>query len=172
MSILTMSARVITAALIALTIGVVSAAPAVAGTYLMRNCNVPGQPSAPLGPWQAAPSAGTAVTDTCMSGGAVGISSLGMARFERSGINLVRPTEGPHSRIRFAAVRLWLVTRLEGSGGPLDVQMYHAMGPFGRGWTVCRSRDFRDPAGGYLRPTLGPRGNDRGSARIDLQQPA
>jgi hypothetical protein len=110
---------------LALALSLASAAPAWAGTYVMRSCNVPGQPSAPLGPWQAAPSANAAVIDTCTSGGSVVVSFAGIPQMPyraRASLTLLRPTDGPQSRIGIAGVRFWGVARLDGSGGPLDVQ--------------------------------------------------
>ena len=44
-----------------------------AGTYVMRNCSVPGYPNASLGPWQPATAQSNAVAvDACISGGGIG----------------------------------------------------------------------------------------------------
>ena len=44
-----------------------------AGTYVMRNCSVPGYPISSLGPWQAYGVQSNAVAvDACSSGGGIG----------------------------------------------------------------------------------------------------
>jgi hypothetical protein len=121
--------RIAVAALVVPALALAGAGPAWAGTYVMRSCNVPGYPSAPMGPWQAAPSPGTAAVDTCSTGGSVGMGFPGvpfMAQHTRAAINLVRPTQGPWSRIGFAGIRLWAVARLDGSGGQLSVQTFRS----------------------------------------------
>ena len=100
--------------------GCVAVKQAGAGTYVMRNCNVPGYGSAPAGPWRAtlAPNAG--VVDTCLTGGGLGLTLNGMLQLRTwSSLHLVRPTNGS----QFVSARLWLATRLSGSGAPLHVAL-------------------------------------------------
>ncbi len=40
-----------------------------AGTYVMRNCGVPGYENAALGPWHALTVSDITVTDACQAGG-------------------------------------------------------------------------------------------------------
>lgn len=121
--------RGIVCVLVVLAMSWANAAPTRAGTYVMRSCNVPGYPSAPIGPWQAAPSPSTAVIDTCASGGSAAISFPGvpyMPYHARAELNLIRPAQGPGSRIGFAGIRLWAAARLSGSGGRLSIQTFRA----------------------------------------------
>ncbi len=130
MSIPTCLTRAFAVTLAALAVGLASAETAPAGTYVVRGCNVPGYPSAPLSPWQPAMSPEAAVLDTCMAGGSAGLTFAGIPHMPfvgQASLDLVRPTEGPLSRIAFAGIRFWLQVRLGGSGGPLQVLM-HAPG--------------------------------------------
>ncbi|HEV2752609.1 MAG TPA: hypothetical protein VGV36_02100, partial [Solirubrobacteraceae bacterium] len=45
-----------------------------AGTYVMRSCNVPGQPPAPAGPWTWQNTSGTTNFDDCAVGGNFGLT--------------------------------------------------------------------------------------------------
>lgn len=95
-----------------------------AGTYVMRNCNVPGHASATIGPWKPMPAVGMTVVDSCLNGGVIGFTLPGvrqMQRNTRSALHLVRPSDGPRMTIGFVGLRLWLVARLTGSGSSLHV---------------------------------------------------
>jgi hypothetical protein len=115
---------ILKAALTMLATSLVGVAPARAGTYVMRTCNVPGHDSAPIGPWQPMPASDMAVVDTCLSGGAIGFALSGvrqMQRNARAALHLVRPSAGPRRTIGFVGLRLWLVARLTGAGSSLYV---------------------------------------------------
>lgn len=86
-----------------------------AGTYVIRNCNVPSAPRTPVGPWRWAPTAtGTFGHDECASGGGFGIHAGTMPWGHSSGVSLETP---PAIGIR--RVRLWLVVKLQSSGSTL-----------------------------------------------------
>jgi hypothetical protein len=100
----------------ALATTLVIADSAEAGTYVIRNCNVPGERRAPIGPWHwdANPAAGVFGHDECASGGGFGLSAGTVAPGYTAG--LLVPTE-PGIAIR--RVRLWLVARLQSTGSTL-----------------------------------------------------
>lgn len=104
------------------------AAPARAGTYVMRNCNVPGQPNSPMHPWEALDNGlhDISVVDSCASGGGVAFTigdpqQLPVGR--NPNIFIKRPA-GPRSQIQFVKVVLWYAARLAGSGSPLNFTTY------------------------------------------------
>jgi hypothetical protein len=95
-----------------------------AGTYVMRNCSVPGYDVAPLGPWQPQEAPGMAVSDACPSGGGVGFVFSGEQSVwptTSAVVALKRPTAGPRSAIKLSRVELWYASRLAGSGAPLHL---------------------------------------------------
>lgn len=95
---------------------------AFAGTYLMRNCDVPAHSNSLLHPWQQTDNpAPVSMVDACASGGGVGFSfaasrELGGGR--SVGINIQKPT-GARSQITFVKLVLWYAARLTASGQPL-----------------------------------------------------
>lgn len=114
--------------IIGLTVGFVLASamgahPASAGTYMMWNCNVPGQGNSLLHPWKPSdyPYPNISRVDDCATGGGWGVR-LGDSREIRGGqsvgISLQKPT-GSRNQIRFVKLVLWYAARLEGSGQPL-----------------------------------------------------
>lgn len=115
-----------TAALAATTLAGVESARA--GTYVIRNCNVPGYGAAPVGPWQSTPTANTVAFNQCASGGGFGFSvsapGSAIAYLSRSAIDLTLPTDGPGSAIRLRSVRAWLIARLTGQRTALDIVSY------------------------------------------------
>ena len=117
-------ARARTAVTITLVLtGVVSVEPARAGTYVMRNCDVPGHGNAPMHPWGQTDNVvpNVSMVDACATGGGVSFN-LGPSRAFGGGysfgINLQRPT-GPRSQISFVKLVLWYAARLAGSGQPM-----------------------------------------------------
>lgn len=104
--------------------------PAHAGTYVMRNCDVPGHPPTSLGPWVASsytpePTPKMTVGDACASGGGVGFTFAG-ARTMTPGsawarITIARPSSGPQSEIRLVSVAMWYAARFGGSGQELGL---------------------------------------------------
>lgn len=112
------------ASLIVLLTVAIMADSARAGTYVMRNCDVPGYPRAPLFPWILPPDVSSyrlKIEDTCAAGGGVSFT-LGeprqMVGNTVESIGLYKPT-GPRSHITFVKAVLWYAARLGGSGQPL-----------------------------------------------------
>jgi hypothetical protein len=89
---------------------------AMAGTYVIRNCNVPGETGRAIGPWHWDPSTagGTFGHDECASGGGFGINAGTMPWGYSTGVTLETP---PAIAIR--RTRLWLVVRLRSTGSSL-----------------------------------------------------
>lgn len=93
-----------------------------AGTYVMRNCDVPGYGNALIGPWFAPsdPYPTIDLADNCATGGGVGITVAGqMPGGGGLSIVLKKPTEGPQSQIRIIKAVLWYAARLVSSGQPI-----------------------------------------------------
>jgi len=137
-----------------LLLGVLAAESARAGTYVMRNCNVPGYPHALIGPWVTFPKPGAlspvTVMDACATGGGVSfITDTGsVPSGGEAGISLSKPS-GPRSQITFVKAVVWYAARL--GGGPLLVVA-------------------RDWAGGTRRQLLntGPPGSENLMAELPL----
>jgi hypothetical protein len=104
----------LTACTIAATMAVADSA--MAGTYVIRNCNVPGEIGRPIGPWHWDPSTagGTFGHDECAGGGGFGINAGTMPWGYATGVTLETP---PAIAIR--RIRLWLVVRLRSTGSLL-----------------------------------------------------
>lgn len=102
--------------------GAIHAHPAHAGTYVMRNCDVPGHPNAPLAPWGSRGMyTGAVMVDSCASGGGLGFT-LGENRQMYAGnasIGIVKPT-GARSQITFVKAVLWYAARLTSAGEPVS----------------------------------------------------
>jgi len=105
---------VLIACTVAATIAV--AGSATAGTYVIRNCNVPGEAGRPIGPWRFDPvAAGISFGhDECASGGGFGVDAGTMPWGYTTGVTLETP---PAIAIR--RMRLWLVVRLRSTGSLL-----------------------------------------------------
>ena len=113
-----------------------------AGEYPMRNCNVPGYPSAPLGPWQPQPAPNTVAVDTCLSGGYFGFRLPGIRQLPGGAIamfELPRPSAGAQQAIKFTQGKVWFDTRSTGTGGPIWVAV-------GRSSTTGRPGMLYDPS--------------------------
>ena len=92
-----------------------------AGTYTMRSCNVPGQPPAPAGPWTWHTSPTTHSFNACADGGGFGVWVSGerrMSPFDAGVVQIRRPDTGPKQTIRIQQVKLWMISRLAGTGSP------------------------------------------------------
>lgn len=94
---------------------------AIAGTYVMRSCNVPGHPRAPATPWTWVNTANTFANEECGSGGGFGLNVGTMERGSAAAVRIDRPSEGPLSAITIRQARLWMVARLSGPGSWLFV---------------------------------------------------
>ena len=114
--------------------------PAVAGTYVIRSCNVPGKSAAPVGPWRSITARNTYANDECASGGGFGISAGPMDRGTVAAVVVDGLGERP---ISIRRVRLWMIARLSGSGSALFVA-WSAGGPAG----TTASADLFAPPGG------------------------
>ena len=108
-----------------LSLGAMAAEPARAGTYVMRSCDVPGHPYAPLGPWTASsytpePTPKMVVADACAAGGGVGFSFAGSRTMTPGSawarLAIAKPPTGPQSEIRLVSVAAWYAARFGGSG--------------------------------------------------------
>ena len=103
--------------------GAIGVQPAHAGTYVMRNCNVPGHGYSASHPWQQTGNRvpNVALVDACATGGGWGVTIGGsreMGGGYSAGINIQKPT-GSRSQIKFVKLVLWYAARLAGSGQPL-----------------------------------------------------
>jgi hypothetical protein len=90
-----------------------------AGTYVIRNCSVPGYANAPMGPWRTLASDNIAVDDACANGGGVRFNAVGTRELPPDAaatLALQRPLAGPRSEIELVSVSLWFDARLGGSG--------------------------------------------------------
>jgi hypothetical protein len=117
--------------------GLIGADPAHAGTYVMRNCDVPGRGNSLIGPWRTtsemAPNA--VMVDACGNGGGLGFTFTGarqMAPGSWVTLALAKPTQGPQSAIKFVKAALWYAARLSGSGQPINLStlVFHSDGSF------------------------------------------
>jgi len=100
-----------------LVVGLIDAAQAEAGTYVIRNCNVPGYATAPIIPWKASLVPNVAMFNTCSSGGGFGLMLPGprtVAAYAQPHFDVVEPAS-----IELRRIRIWMITRLAGSGSPL-----------------------------------------------------
>ena len=96
-----------------------------AGTFVMRNCQVPGFPIAPLGPWRSSPPPNMAFVNECSTGGGFGFTFSGaraMAGDTAGTLAIARPIEGPRSVIELRSVRLWATALLSGTGNRMYVR--------------------------------------------------
>lgn len=101
---------------------IVGVQPARAGTYVMRNCNVPGHAPAAVGPWQQSMAQNLVFSDACSTGGGFGFAMPGIRAMEyrtRASLILLRPTDSDRAVVEFRRVRLWVVARLSGTGNGL-----------------------------------------------------
>jgi hypothetical protein len=112
-------------AVTALLSSVVSTDVARAGTYVMRNCDVPGHANSLLGPWQTYEMQPNAMfTDACANGGGVVFSIVGVPQMSGGGwatLGLLKPASGPQSAITFVKAVLWYAARLDGTGAPINL---------------------------------------------------
>ncbi|MEY2441832.1 MAG: hypothetical protein QOJ46_1258, partial [bacterium] len=93
-----------------------------AGTYVMRNCDVPGQAPAPIGPWRPVPAPTTVLVDNCSVGGGFDFTlpwSQTMRPSADASLQLDVPTYAPRHAIGLVRLRIWTKTLLTGTGGPL-----------------------------------------------------
>jgi hypothetical protein len=82
-----------------------------AGTYVIRNCNVPGELGKPVGPWVMNSTPGSFSNDDCAGGGGFGINAGSLPAGTSTGVELFTP---PTVAIR--RIRVWMVVRLRNTG--------------------------------------------------------
>ena len=102
--------------------GAVGVDPASAGTYVMRNCNVPGHGNSLMAPWAPhEPDPGVSIIDGCATGGGIAftLNELQQLPWKGDGLMLIRRPPPPRNDISFVKVVLWYAARLAGSGHPL-----------------------------------------------------
>jgi hypothetical protein len=85
-----------------------------AGTYVIRNCNVPGAVGKPVGPWVMNQTPGAFWSDDCAQGGGFGVNAGSLPASTSTGVQLSAP---PTIAIR--RIRLWIVARLRSTMAPL-----------------------------------------------------
>lgn len=112
------------AAISALLLSTGTADVAYAGTYVMRNCSVPGYASAPSGPWQANAASNLAVADACATGdgiafGFVGVRESAPGYLAKLGFDMSSASR--QRAIRLEKVTLWYAARLRGSGQAINI---------------------------------------------------
>lgn len=118
-------------AMAVLTCGAIEVESAHAGTYVMRNCSVPGHPNAPLRPWTTDRGLNTTVAESCAGGGGVSFGFPGtheMSMGYGSAVGVARPANGPQSEIRLIKASLWYTARLAGPGPGVNVYAYENHG--------------------------------------------
>lgn len=140
----------------------VGAAPALAGEYVMRTCDVPGHPNALIGPWDEVISDSprdVVLIDSCASGGGAGFALAGPRRITvRSGgaLRLVLPSAGPQSVIALVKARIRYAARLGATGSPLFVRaIEHSAALFVRdlaasGEDLIYEHDFSPAGSGHF----------------------
>ncbi len=102
----------------------VAAEPSLAGKYVMRNCNVPGQPPAAMGPWRAVPAPTTVLVDNCSRGEGFDFSlpwGRTMGAFTYALLDLDLPKGEAGHAIAFDRIRVWSEAQLTSSGQPMSV---------------------------------------------------
>jgi len=100
--------------------------PARAGTYVMRNCDVPGHANSPMDPWHLLDPIVTEVSlvDACATGGGVSfvLNDLQQMNFGRNVWIMLEKPDGPRSQIKLVKVVMWYAARLASSGHPITFQ--------------------------------------------------
>jgi hypothetical protein len=103
----------------------VGAEPSFAGTYVMRNCDVPGHAPAPIGPWRPVPAPTTVLVDNCSVGGGFDFTlpwARTMGQLTNASLNIDPPTDEPRRAIGLVRLRIWTKTLLTGTGQPLSAR--------------------------------------------------
>lgn len=119
-------------------------AQAQAGTYVIRNCNVPGHATAPITPWRVLPATKTVAFNHCAEGGGFGFTFPGehtMASGESIAFKLSPPTT-----IKLQRVKLWYIYRLAGTGSQV-IGVTHEFDDHGVAYTM---RETLAPGATYL----------------------
>ncbi len=97
---------------------------ALAGTYVMRSCNVPGSARSQVAPWQWMYALHSVAFDDCGAGGGFGLmfpNTRLMTRVSEASVLIARPSTGPRSAITIRRARVWMITRLAGTGSSMFV---------------------------------------------------
>lgn len=124
--------------IIALLQSAVGAEPAGAGTYVIRNCNVPGHPAASMHPWVAVnyPGSEVSIVDACATGGGVGFAVGDTRRLRGAAQIMLQQPTAPRSQIRFVKAVVWYAARLAGSGPPINFVPYYQLADWTRVYGV------------------------------------
>lgn len=135
-------------------------AQAIAGTYVIRSCNVPDHAPVGVGPWiWLNPQYGSSY-NACASGSGFGVAfnaAREMAPLEAGSLVLQAPEAGTPSAIDIRQVKLWMRAALSGSGSSLfvlsrtnsaerGIEQTDIAGPPGAAWTTTP----------WLSPTYAP----------------
>lgn len=107
-----------------LLLALMSVQSARAGTYIMRNCNVPGHGHSLMAPWSPhEPDPTISIVDGCASGGGIAfaLDESQQLPWQHDGLILIRRPPSPRNDIEFVKVVVWYAARLGGSGHPLGV---------------------------------------------------
>ena len=114
--------------ILALLQGAIGTELARAGTYTMRNCNVPGHSAAPMHPWMAVdyPSE-VSIVDACATGGGIGFAVGDARRLRGAAQILLQQPTAPRSQIKFVKAMVWYSARLAGSGPPINFVSYYQL---------------------------------------------
>jgi hypothetical protein len=132
-------------------IGLIPVDAAHAGTYVIRNCNIPGEAGRNVGPWRPSLVSGTFWHDECGNGGGFGINAGTIPGNQGAGTLLETP---PAVAIR--RIRLWLVARLRSTSSQLFAVVVSGTA------TTSSPVDLFGPPGGstltspYVSPLLSP----------------
>lgn len=124
-------------------LGAVATEPARAGTYVMRNCDVPGHRNSPMHPWEAMVNLSTpaSVVDGCIDGGGVAVTlseAQQLTISNTAGMTITKPpTLG--GAVSFVKVVLWYAARLSGSGSPLRFVTAYRRPDHGLTWGIANS---------------------------------
>ncbi len=115
--------RATTAAVAVLAAGLLATEPSVAGTYVMRTCNVPGYAAAPIGPWSSKPTPDVAMVDGCVADRGLSFElsvSRNMTYPSTASLDLAVPADRATAIER---VRVWASTRLSATAGLLSAEI-------------------------------------------------
>jgi hypothetical protein len=141
--------------------GLAAPQPSVAGTYVMRNCDVPGYPRAPIGPWLSTTAPNVVAVDNCAGGGGFSFALPTRSIIEGTApsLDLVTPNDAARQDIAFELVRIWMSARLTGTGSPLSVALGTGFGTFAA---------FESPGKDALETPVGQALSNVSHVRLDL----
>ena len=136
--------RAVIAAVALLVVGLIGAEPSAAGTYPMRNCDVPGYPSAPMGPWRSVPGGNVALVDRCSTSGGFSFALPATRNMPNNGKASLELRPPANHQTIIESVRVWSSSRLTGPVGFLGAYI-RAVSDLGVVWS-------KDLGGGLDQP--------------------